>query len=62
MVIVARETSSEILENRPTSVRQGRGSVSVIEQPSQYNNYTAVVRVLDPQGGYGYYDFDLIWQ
>jgi len=44
------------------SVRQGRGSVSVIEQPSSFNNYTAVVRVLDSQGGYGYYDFDLIWR
>jgi len=42
--------------------RMGRGTVQVIEQPSQYNNYTAVVRVLDQQGGYGYYDFDLLWQ
>jgi hypothetical protein len=40
----------------------GRGTVQVIEQPSQYNNYTAVVRVLDSQGGYGFYDFDLIWR
>jgi hypothetical protein len=44
------------------SLRQGRGSVSVIEQPSSFNNYTAVVRVVDAQGGYGYYDFDLIWR
>jgi hypothetical protein len=44
------------------SLRQGRGTVSVIEQPSAYNNYTAVVRVLDGQRGYGYYDFDLIWR
>ncbi|HMC55408.1 MAG TPA: hypothetical protein VKH19_09575 [Gemmatimonadaceae bacterium] len=43
-------------------LRMGRGAVQVIEQPSSYNNYTAVVRVLDQQGGYGYYDFDLIWQ
>ena len=43
-------------------LRMGRGTVQVIEQPSQYNNYTAVVRVLDQQGGYGYYDFDLIWR
>jgi len=42
--------------------RMGRGSIQVIEQPSQYNNYTAVVRVLDQQAGYGYYDFDLVWQ
>jgi hypothetical protein len=44
------------------SMRQGRGSVQVIEQPTSYNNYTAVVRVLDRQGGYGYYDFDLVWR
>lgn len=44
------------------SMRQGRGSVQVIQQPTSYNNYTAVVRVLDRQGGYGYYDFDLIWR
>ncbi len=42
--------------------RQGRGTVSVIQQPSAYNNYTAIVRVLDRPGGYGHYDFDLIWR
>ena len=41
---------------------QGRGSVSVIQQPSQWNGYTTVIRIKDPQGGYGYYDFNLIWQ
>jgi len=25
------------------------------------NGYTAVIRVRDPQGGYGLYDFDLTW-
>ena len=44
------------------SMRQGRGLVQVIEQPSQFNNYTAVVRVMDGQSGFGYYDFDLIWR
>jgi hypothetical protein len=44
------------------SLRQGRGSVSVLQQPSAYNNYTAIVRVADHQGGFGYYDFDLIWR
>lgn len=39
--------------------RQGRGTVYVAQQPSAYNNYTAVIRVRDPQGGYGYYDFDV---
>ena len=41
---------------------QGRGSVYVIQQPSSNNGYATVVRVRDPQGGYGYYDFDLVWR
>jgi hypothetical protein len=39
---------------------QGRGSVSVIQQPSSWNGYMTVIRVRDPQGGYGFYDFDLL--
>lgn len=39
--------------------RAGRGTVYVAQQPSAYNGYTAVIRVKDPQGGYGYYDFDV---
>jgi hypothetical protein len=41
--------------------RSGRGTVSVVQQPSQWNGYTAVIRVRDRQGGFGYYDFDVIW-
>jgi hypothetical protein len=41
---------------------QGRGSVSVIQQPAQWNGYTTVIRIKDQQGGYGFYDFNLIWQ
>ena len=41
---------------------QGRGSVTVVQQPAAWNGYTTVVRVRDPQGGYGFYDFDLVWQ
>lgn len=41
---------------------QGRGSVNVIQQPSSNNGYATVLRIRDPQGGYGFYDFDLIWQ
>jgi hypothetical protein len=45
------------------SVRQrsGRGDVSVVQQPSQWNGYTAVIRIRDRQGGFGYYDFDVSW-
>jgi hypothetical protein len=41
--------------------RSGRGTVTVVQQPSQWNGYTAVIRVRDRQGGFGYYDFDVIW-
>jgi hypothetical protein len=41
------------------SQRQGRGTVYVAQQPTAYNGYTAIIRVRDPQGGYGYYDFDV---
>jgi hypothetical protein len=41
------------------SQRQGRGTVYIAQQPTAYNGYTAVVRVRDPQGGYGYYDFEV---
>jgi hypothetical protein len=41
--------------------RSGRGSVNVVQQPSQWNNYTAVIRVRDRQGGFGHYDFDVSW-
>ena len=37
----------------------GRGSVSVVQQPSAWNNYTAVIRVNDPRPGYGAYSFDV---
>ena len=40
----------------------GRGSVSVVQQPSSYNNYTTVIRVTDRQSGYGGYRFDVSWR
>ena len=41
------------------SVRSGRGTVEVVQQPSQSNNWTTVIRIHDPQGGYGRYSFDV---
>ena len=41
--------------------RQGRGAVQVIQQPTRYNDFTAIVRVVDAPGSCGYYDFDLIY-
>ena len=40
----------------------GRGSVSVVQQPSSWNNYTAVIRVADPRPGYGDYRFDVSYR
>ena len=40
----------------------GRGTVSVVQQPSSYNGYTAVIRVYDPRPGYGDYRFDVSWR
>ncbi|HQR31390.1 MAG TPA: hypothetical protein PLK30_01550 [Blastocatellia bacterium] len=46
------------------NVRQvnGRGNVRVIEQPSPYNNYTAVIQVEDRDGGSDFYNLDIDWQ
>jgi hypothetical protein len=41
---------------------QGRGTVRVVQQPSNRNGYTTIIRVNDPRGGYGYYDFDVFWR
>jgi len=41
------------------SQASGRGSVYVVQQPNAYNGYTAVIRVKDPQGGYGFYNFEV---
>ncbi len=51
-----RNSSVAVVQNA------GRGSVTVVQQPSAWNGYTTVVRVRDPQGGYGWYDFNLMWQ
>jgi hypothetical protein len=40
----------------------GRGNVYVVQQPTERNGYSAVVRVRDPQGGFGNYDFELAWR
>jgi hypothetical protein len=44
------------------NLTEGRGSVTVIQQPTAQNGYTASLRVLDPQGGYGHYAFTLNWR
>jgi hypothetical protein len=53
------------LPRRDVSVRvddrEGRGRVTVIQQPSAWNGYMAIIRVRDPQSGYGRYSFDVSW-
>ena len=39
----------------------GRGRVQITQQPSAWNGFTAVIRIEDPRGGYGAYDFDVRW-
>lgn len=53
----------------PNDVRQivvqqteGRGQVVVVQQPTPQNGYLALLRVRDPQGGYGHYAFDVTWR
>ena len=41
---------------------EGRGDVELIEEPSSWNDFTAVVRLDDKnQIGDGYYEFELTW-
>lgn len=39
----------------------GRGLVTIIQQPSVWNQYVAIVRIEDPRPGYGDYAFDIRW-
>jgi hypothetical protein len=39
----------------------GRGQVVLLQQPHRRNNYTAVVRIIDPQPGRSEYHFRLTW-
>jgi len=39
----------------------GRGNVRVIEHPSPYNNYTAVIQIEDRDGGSDKYELEIDW-
>jgi hypothetical protein len=41
--------------------RNGRGSINIFQQPNSGNDYTAGVRVDDPEAGSGSYRFELAW-
>jgi len=38
------------------STREGRGRVDVVQEPSARNGYTSIIRISDPERGYGHYD------
>jgi len=42
--------------------RNGRGKVSLLEQPSRSNNYTAVIRIDDNKGGADDYEIEMQWK
>jgi hypothetical protein len=42
--------------------RSGRGSISVVQQPSSWNGYTAIIRINDSRSGAAYYDFTAYWE
>lgn len=54
------------LPDRPVRVwlsdQDGRGRVRVIQQPGPDNDFTAAVRIHDPQSGKSHYHFDLNWE
>ncbi|NLT66938.1 MAG: hypothetical protein GXX84_10070 [Acidobacteria bacterium] len=53
------------LPRRAVDVRlrkiQGRGSVRIVQQPTEANNYTAGVMIEDDQAGADFYEFELLW-
>jgi hypothetical protein len=42
--------------------RSGRGSIAVVQQPSSWNSYTAIIRINDSRSGAAYYDFTAYWE
>lgn len=41
--------------------QEGRGTVRIVQQPSVWNGYVAIVRIDDGRRGYGAYSFDIRW-
>lgn len=60
------QNMSGALPNRSANIsvnkRNGRGEVTVIQQPNRSNNFTAIVQVYDPRGGADNYSLDVSWQ
>lgn len=64
-IIGADYRFSKALPNAPRTVSvrklKGRGRVTVIEQPNQYNNFTATIRIEDKDGGSSQYEIEVSW-
>ena len=65
----SRQVSTQVFDRLPRGPiqvflvrRDGRGQVRIVQQPTPDNDFTAAVRVRDPQPGRGHYDFALAWQ
>lgn len=43
------------------NVLQGRGSVTILQQPSAQNNYELVVEISDSKGGSSLYEIEIYW-
>lgn len=43
------------------SEKSGRGDIEIVQQPTKDNNYTAGVRILDPEPASDHYQFTLKW-
>ena len=41
---------------------EGRGEVVILQQPTAENDFTAKIRIRDPQRGFGHYSFLVGWQ
>jgi hypothetical protein len=42
--------------------RDGRGRVSVVQQPNQSNNYTAIIKIDDDKSGADDYEIEMAWR
>lgn len=65
----AREVHSSVSNGLPGAesrvelrITEGRGDVSILQQPSSSNGYTAIFKIRDPQSGFGRYAFDVTWR
>lgn len=65
IALVSYQNMNGVLPRRATTVsairRDGRGTVSVIQQPNRGNDYTAIVQIYDRNSGADNYRVDIGW-